>query len=412
MLPAHERLHADQPPAVERDDRLVVRDQLVRDRAPQRGLDLDLVARALARTPRRVELRTPSPASLGAVHGVIAPLAELLRGDVLALGQHHADARPQDDLVAVDHERPRQLLGDPPPDGERAAVAVDALAQDGELVTAQPRHGVMRADGGPDPHPRLAQHVVARAVAEAVVEALEAVEVDEQHGDAALPVATPLERVLEAVVEHRPVREAREVVVDRQVGELDLGALAVDRVADRPLERAGVDLVADEIVLRAGLHRRERERRVAVGAEHDDRDVGSGRLEPCQRAHRLELRAGRVEQDARHARAGEVVGRLGDPLVVHARDPQALGGEEGEVAGPAGLAHDEQPGAHARLADVGPRPVVVTSGRRCLSGRPRKASPSSVCRPCRVVTLIARTVRGRCQPARTKRSSVSASFRP
>jgi hypothetical protein len=35
--------------------------------------------------------------------------------------------------------------------------------------------------------------------------------------------------VLEAVVEHRPVREAREVVVDGQVGELDLGALAIDR---------------------------------------------------------------------------------------------------------------------------------------------------------------------------------------
>ena len=243
---------------------------------------------------------------------------------------------------------------------ERAVVAFDALAEDGELVTAQPRHGVVRAEGGPDPHPGLAQDVVSRAVAEAVVETLEAVEVDEQHGDAALSVATPLERVLEALVEDRPVREPCEVVVGCQVGELNLGALAVDRVADRPLERAGIHLVADEKVLSAGLHRRKRERRVAVGAEHDDRDVGSGRLEPCQRAHRLELRTRRVEQDARHARAGEVVDRVGDALVVRARDPQALGREQGDGACLAGLAHDEQPGAHARLADVGPRTVVVT----------------------------------------------------
>jgi hypothetical protein len=213
-----------------------VRDQFVRDRVPQRRLDLDLVACALAGTTWRVELRAPAPASLGPVHGVIAPLEELLRGDALALGQHHPDARAQHDLVAIDDQRPGQLIGDALADGERAAVAVDALAQDRELVTAQPRHGVMRAHGSSDPHPRLAQHVVAGAVAKAVVEALEAVEVDEQHSDAAVSVATPPERVLEAVVEHRPVREAREVVVDGEVGELDLCALAVDGVADRPLE--------------------------------------------------------------------------------------------------------------------------------------------------------------------------------
>ena len=89
--------------------------------------------------------------------------------------------------------------------------------------------------------------------------------------------AAPLQRVLEAVVEERAVRQAREVVVEREVGELDLGALAVDRVADRALERCGVELVADEVVLRAGLDGGERERRGAVGAEHDDRHVGADR---------------------------------------------------------------------------------------------------------------------------------------
>jgi hypothetical protein len=238
------------------------------------------MARALAHAAGRVELLALTPSGLGPVHRVVALLEELLGGDAFAVGDRDPDARPEDDVVAIDHERPGQLLRDTPPDGERAAVAVDALAQNRELASTQPRHGVVRPDGGLDPRRRIAQHVVARAVAEAVVEALEAVEVDEQHGDDAVLVAAPPQRVLEAVVEHRPVRQAREVVVDGQVGELNLSALAIDRVADRPLERAGVDLVADEEVLRTCMHRRKRERRVGVRAEHDDRHVGSGRLEP------------------------------------------------------------------------------------------------------------------------------------
>jgi hypothetical protein len=55
-----------------------------------------------------------------------------------------------------------------------------------------------------------------------------------------------------------------------------------------------------------------------------------------------------------------VVSRVDDALVVHARDLQAFGGKTGEVACPAGLAHDEQSGADAGLADTGPRPVIVT----------------------------------------------------
>jgi hypothetical protein len=55
-----------------------------------------------------------------------------------------------------------------------------------------------------------------------------------------------------------------------------------------------------------------------------------------------------------------VSGRVSDALVVRARDLQALGGKQGEVACATRLAHDEQPGAHAGLANVGPRPVVVT----------------------------------------------------
>ena len=61
-----------------------------------------------------------------------------------------------------------------------------------------------------------------------------------------------------------------------------------------------------------------------------------------------------VEQDARHARGSRDGPRRGvEPGVVDARDPQPLGGALRELARLVGRAHDQQPGADPRLADVG-----------------------------------------------------------
>jgi hypothetical protein len=80
-------------------------------------------------------------------------------------------------------------------------------------------------------------------VTEAVVDGLEVVEVDEDQGDE--PVAAPAERVLEAVVEQRPVRQARELVVEGAVAQLLLeGATFVD-VAHGDDERLDMLLVEE-----------------------------------------------------------------------------------------------------------------------------------------------------------------------
>jgi hypothetical protein len=260
----------------------------------------------------------------------------------------------------VDGDWPCERLDDAVRDAERVAVAVEALAQDSELIAAEPGHGVMGSDCRSDPQRRLSQSGIAGGMAEAVVDALEAVDVDEQDSNASLSVPPALEGVLEAVVEERPVRQPGQVVVQGHVRELNLRALTLNRVADRTLQRGGIQPFACQDVLRARLHSRQRTRRVSIGADDDGRDVCPGRLEVSQRTHRLEPRSRGVEHYARHTRAGEETHRVGDGLVVHAPDAQALGRQIGQLSCLAGATDDKQPRTHARLADTVRRAVVVT----------------------------------------------------
>ena len=184
-----------------------------------------------------------------------------------------------------------ERLGDAVRNTERVAVPVELLAEDRELIAAQPGHGVVRSDSGTDADRRLTECGIAGGMAEAVVDALEAVDVDEQDGHASLRVAPALQGVLEAVIEEQPVRQPGQVVVKCHMRELNLRALALDRVADRTLQRRCIEAFACEHVLRAGLHCSERERGVAVGAHDDGRDVRADLLQPSQRADRLERRS-------------------------------------------------------------------------------------------------------------------------
>ena len=99
----------------------------------------------------------------------------------------------------------------------RLVHALDVFAQNHELVAAQTRDGVGLAHRGSDASRRLDQELVADRVAERVVHRLEAVEVDEEHGEHALPTAHAGECLLEPVGEHHPVRQAGERVVQHLV---------------------------------------------------------------------------------------------------------------------------------------------------------------------------------------------------
>ena len=178
-------------------------------------------------------LRISSSASL--------TLGRPVRGE----GDRDADARAHEHVLAGDRDRhleaAHQALGEI--DG-RDGIA-DVLDQDRELVAAEARgrvgrpHGLQQADGD-----RL-QHLVAGGVAEAVVDRLEVVEVEEDDGDAGALARGAGEGVLDPVGEQRAVGQAGHGVVERLVRQLLLERRALARVAAVEHDAADVLVVAE-----------------------------------------------------------------------------------------------------------------------------------------------------------------------
>ena len=93
------------------------------------------------------------------------------------------------DFHVAQLERALQLLLDALGQVDGVALALDVLEQDRELVAAQARDEVRRAQHRLQAPREVHQQLVARLVAERVVHHLEAVEVEVHHREALLRVA-------------------------------------------------------------------------------------------------------------------------------------------------------------------------------------------------------------------------------
>ena len=114
------------------------------------------------------------------VHGDVG-VAQQVFGGLPAVPVRDADARADPHLVPRHAERAAQGLDDPPPDGLRDLRA--AVGEDRELVAAQPGRRVLGPYAAEQALRGRAQQLVARRVAERVVDVLEPVEVDQDHRD-------------------------------------------------------------------------------------------------------------------------------------------------------------------------------------------------------------------------------------
>ncbi len=214
MLPAHQRLGADDLAIVEPDLGLERDADLVAaDRAQQ--VDLELVAvvqRALEigaidaerrrRAGRRLMLR-----EVGAFERILAAVGR-------AADQRDAGADAELQAMAIDFERHRQRVGQALRDPDRGGLVGRAVDQHGELVAAEFGRHAADADRLADAPRRLDQQPVADQVAEQRADRLEAVDVERDEGGGRDAAA---DRGLEALAQAGAVGQAGQVVVVRHV---------------------------------------------------------------------------------------------------------------------------------------------------------------------------------------------------
>ena len=183
VVPAGEHLEGRDPAVGQRDDRLEHgRDLLARDGAQQLVAELELAHRV----GLHARLEDAQPAALGrlgAVHRGVGVAQQALR---LAAAGGEADARAHAQLVAIDPERRREGLDDARAEDLGRCRVCLVRDEDREFVAAEPRRGVGSAQALADALGRLDQQPVAGQVAEAVVDELELVDVEEEHGDLAV----------------------------------------------------------------------------------------------------------------------------------------------------------------------------------------------------------------------------------
>ena len=140
--------------------------------------------------------------------------------------------------LAVEAHRPADRLEQPAHEQRDVALAGDVLAEHDELVTADARDRVARAQDRDDVAGHRHEHRVARIVAEAVVDLLELVEVEEQHRHRPAGSARPGQRRLDAVAEQSPVGQVGQAVVQRGVQQDLLGVAAARRIVEAHQPRA------------------------------------------------------------------------------------------------------------------------------------------------------------------------------
>ena len=219
-VPTHQRLHADDTAARQRDDRLVEHAELTcLHRSTQLALELQPTNRALVEI--MVEERDRATAArLGFVHRQVGA-AHRISGAVHA-GPSQADphAGRQRQLAAAGNDRLAHSLEQPLGDRQGLAFAADGIEQHRELVAREPGDGVLGAHGRGQPSGGLHQHLIADQVPKAVVDAFEGVDIEEQHRRGRSHAAPANQTLVEPIAEQRAVGESGQRIVQCRVKHL------------------------------------------------------------------------------------------------------------------------------------------------------------------------------------------------
>jgi hypothetical protein len=155
---------------------------------------------------------------LRGIHGDVGVAEELVRGADVCCGLGEPGARVNGDLPASKDKRGRKTLDDTIRDALRVGHA-DVLEEDSKLVAAEARRDVLRAHELLKTTCHGSNQLVAGSMPEAVVDRLEVVEIEKEHGGG-MPARGAVKRSAYVFGEEDPVRKAGQRVVERLMSKL------------------------------------------------------------------------------------------------------------------------------------------------------------------------------------------------
>ena len=195
----------------------------------------------------------------------------------------------REDVAALQIERLRHGRQQPIGDRLRVRRGAHAVEQDREFVAAQPRqrgfaldarHRVRRAQRRLQPPRQADQQFVAGEMTQAVVDQLEAIDVEEEHREARAAAARAADQAFEAIHEQHAIRQARQ-----RIGAARVHLRPDARQHDREIQRLR------HVVVRAEIERVDDVLAAILRGHHDDR----------QFRHRVRLPHAFQRLDAAHA---------------------------------------------------------------------------------------------------------------
>ena len=215
--PAEQGLDPDEALGPERDDGLVVEAELAvvegLAHPPAGGRGADLVAHGPVERDETADAELP-----GLVQGGVGVLEHLVGPRAALLGDGHAHRRREPDPVLTDLQRLLDRLEGPAGDALGGHGRRHVRAEQHELVASVADGTVLGPEGLHQPGGDGDHHLVPERGPVGGVDLLEALEVDEDHGDPAVLAAGLLEHLVEAVAEEPAVGQPGEDVV---VGEAE-----------------------------------------------------------------------------------------------------------------------------------------------------------------------------------------------
>ncbi len=217
MIPANQGFGLVQVAAGDVEDRLVVElqtallDQCLTQFGLQLQLQRDLLAQGLVEKAVGV-----APVTLGQIERQVRALEQLFATATVAGIEADADAGGHHQRAAADGDRIAQSLQDAL--GEMACLVRPGEAgQDAEFVTTKAGYQVTVADRVADGLGHGHQQLVASVVTEAVIDALEVIDVEKHHRQATILLGMAVENLGEGLVEGAPIVQVGERVVVRRL---------------------------------------------------------------------------------------------------------------------------------------------------------------------------------------------------